>query len=187
MNILNVDNCLIKIDGDKCNYSIVDNNDAIGFIENYSLLYPRNINEKYVGTFYNNELVVLYSLYDNVLIHYGDNYHYNCGDIHQQLFDFILSSYQPNDLTAYDDRRWVIKPNMSVYHKIGMKFVSVCEPTCTYFNSKISRFRHYDIQYVRGNLNQKDEDHLTDEYLISSGYDRIWNCGYFKYKLSRNI
>jgi predicted transcriptional regulator/very-short-patch-repair endonuclease len=105
-----------------------------------------------------------------------------------KILKHFIKEYNPTSIISFADRRWTIDPENNLYTNLGFKLDSITKPTYYYYNSKINRYkRFHKFGFGKNNLKKrypnldytKSEKELTSEL----GYDRIWDCGLFKYKL----
>ena len=103
----------------------------------------------------------------------------------------FINDHNPNTIISFADRRWTVDGENNLYTKLGFSLVSILKPTYYYYNSKVSRYkRFHKFGFGKNNLKKKfphldytkTEKELTEEL----GYDRIWDCGLFKYQLNVN-
>ena len=181
----------VVVDSSECTFNDIPDVDAIGFLEKYIAVKPI-VCDLYFGAYYNNELVALQAYIQNgnnlELKYCVTNYNYRLKNVHKYLFQYLWDNVDTNidSVIAYADRRWVLDYKKSIFAQIGMNYSQACEPRCTYYNSKVSRYNRYEIsefnkQHLCETYNQPTDLSL-DEILINIGYDRIWDCGYFEYK-----
>ena len=100
----------------------------------------------------------------------------------------FVAEYKPKTIISFADRRWTLNVDNNLYTKLGFKLVGVIKPDYKYFNSKIAKnkrlhkfgFGKTSLKKKYPNLDfTKTEKQLTTEL----GFDRIWDCGLFKYEL----
>lgn len=189
--ILGVKSNQICISNDECNYMKVCKDNAESFIKQYTSERSK-ICDFYFGAYKNGELVALQAYIQNgnnlELKYCVTNYNYRLKNVHKDLFQYSLNNIDVDidSVVAYADRRWVLDYKKSIFAQIGMNYSQTCEPRCTYYNSKVSRYNRYEIsefnkQHLCETYNQPTDLSLY-EILINIGYDRIWDCGYFEYK-----
>ncbi len=100
----------------------------------------------------------------------------------------FINEFKPESIISFSDRRWTLDPNNNLYTKLGFKLDKILKPNYTYYNSKVNKYkRFHKFNFGKKNLKIKfpDADHTKSEYEImkSMGYEKIWDCGLFKYKL----
>lgn len=154
------------------------------------------------GAFYNNELVgvICFNKKRNMTKTLNNQYELSrfCvknGYIIYGLFSkFIknfINEYNPYSIITFADRRWSPDINNNVYIKSGFSLVDILKPTYYYYNSKIDKYkRFHKFGYGKNNLRRKypnlDYSKSEKEIMNELGYNRIWDCGLFKYQLICN-
>ena len=101
----------------------------------------------------------------------------------------FIKDYSPKTIISFADRRWTINSENNLYTILGFKLVSLTKPTYYYYNSKIDRYRRFHkFGFGKNNLKKRfpelDYNKTEKELTSELGYDRIWDCGLYKYKLS---
>jgi hypothetical protein len=99
-----------------------------------------------------------------------------------KLFNHFIKNYNVNSIVTYSDMRLF---NGNVYKNIGMSFVNTTPPNYHYFD------RNYCVPLTRIGFQKhklskilKIFDNKLSEWqnMQLNGYDRIWDCGHFKYE-----
>lgn len=97
-----------------------------------------------------------------------------------KMLSYFEKKYNPTKLITYCDRRWSVRP--SVYDKIGFEYEGSSNPG--YWYVKNGR-RYHRYSFRKHVLNEKletfDENKTEYENMLDNGYDRIWDCGQYKY------
>jgi hypothetical protein len=105
-----------------------------------------------------------------------------------KFLKYFINEYKPNSIISFADRRWTIDGNKNLYISLGFELNSILKPSYYYYNSSVSRYkRFHKFSFGKNNLKKrhpdldftKSENELTKEL----GYEKIWDCGLFKYKL----
>ena len=115
------------------------------------------------------------------LVRYATSKHVigGCG----KLLAYFVKNYNPTKIISYADRRYSNINNM--YEKIGFKLESITNPNYWYFKPG------YILKYHRFNFRKSElskklpifDSNLTEwQNMQLNGYDRIWDCGQFKYE-----
>ena len=92
--------------------------------------------------------------------------------------------YNPIKIISYADRRWSPVSGDLIYDRLGFKLLSETKPNYWYsydFHNRESRFKYRKDILVTGGYNPKQTE---IEIMNERGFDRIWDCGSFKYGLS---
>ena len=110
------------------------------------------------------------------------------------LKTFIVD-YKPENVISFADRRWTLDGNNNLYTNLGFKLTKIRKPDYKYYNSKIDKHRRFhkfgfglsslkkkfpNLEFNKSDGKPKTEKELTTEL----GYDKIWDCGLFKYELN---
>ena len=149
-----------------------------------------DISSKRIGLYYNAELVSVMTFTKS---RFDGNYEYEmsryCNKINvnivggaNKMFSYFLRKYNPSSIVSYCDRRYFIG---SVYQKLGMSLKSTTPPSHHYFHKNncipINRlnFQKYKLKTI---LKIYDENMTAWQNMQLNGYDRIWDCGHFKYE-----
>lgn len=95
----------------------------------------------------------------------------------------FITNYNPTKVISYADRRWSPIADNCVYKKVGFKYIGETKPN--YWYSKNSKTREYRYNYRKDILVSKGYDANKTEFEIMNelGYERIWDCGSFKFEL----
>lgn len=113
---------------------------------------------------------------------------YNSPGLCSKFLKHFISEYKPSSIISFADRRWTPDGNNNLYTKTGFKLVKILPPNYSYYNSKKDRYkRKHKFGFGKNNLKikyphldfTKSEKELTEQL----GYERIWDCGLFKYEM----
>ena len=140
-----------------------------------------------IGAFYNDELVALMSFINKntywELSRFCVKNDIVISGIGSRLLKQFINYYNPSSIIGFADRRWSF-PNNTIYEKLGFKFIKKVPPTFYYYkNGKVRLEKSLFTKEILIKKYGADKD--KDEWLIMQemGYDRIWDCGLFKYEL----
>lgn len=106
-----------------------------------------------------------------------------------KLLSFFIKKYNPKSIKTFADRRWTVDKDDNIYTKIGFRFDGATRPNYTYYyrkDNKIERFHKFGFR--KQILAKKHGFPMTmteTEMVKELGYDRIWDCGLFKYVWTR--
>lgn len=100
---------------------------------------------------------------------------------------FIID-YSPKSIISFADRRWTPNYEKNLYTLMGFKLVKILKPTYCYYNSKVNKYkRFHKFNFGKNNLRKKypniDLTKSEKDIMTELGFDRIWDCGMFKYEL----
>lgn len=125
------------------------------------------------------------------LSRYAVNQNYVISGLASKFIKYFINDYNPNKIISFADRRWTPNSDNNLYTQIGFKLTKIIKPRYFYYNSKIDRYKRFHkfgfgkttLKKKYPNLDfSKSENELTKEL----GFDRIWDCGLFKYELIVN-
>lgn len=156
----------------------------------------------YYGGFYNDVLIGVMTFNDQrnmtksikneyELSRYAVNQNYVVIGLASKFIKHFIREYNPNKIISFADRRWTPNDDGNLYTQIGFKLTKIIEPRYFYYNSKLDRYkRFHKFGFGKNTLKKKypnldfskSEKELTEEL----GFERIWDCGLFKYELIVN-
>jgi hypothetical protein len=188
----------IKIGGRNVIIKNINNEDKKIFLNNNHIQGTDKSTICY-GAYYKNELVGVMSFNgkrnmtknkngEYELSRYATKQNYIIRGLASKFIKFFIKEYSPNSIISFADRRWTIDPNNNLYTNLGFKLTTIVKPTYYYYNSKVDRYKRYHkFSFGKNNLKKrypnldlsKTEKELTEEL----GFDKIWDCGLFKYEL----
>ena len=190
----------------KCNIVELTSEEKNNFLDKFHIQ-GRDSSRVHIGAKYNNELVAVMT-FDNKrnmvlvkgdnktlnqyeLTRFATNVNYKLPGIADKILKEFISKYNPSSIISFGDVRWVLDCRNNMYTKLGFKLVKILTPDYKYYNSKINRYKRlHKFGFGKNNLKKrypnidlsKTEKELTEEL----GYERIWDCGLFKYELILN-
>jgi very-short-patch-repair endonuclease len=102
-----------------------------------------------------------------------------------KILSVFKTDRNPTKIVSYADRRWTSETK-NLYLAIRMKLVGKTEPNYWYVK-KLKR--EYRFKYTKKKLIQMGYDSSKTEWEIMQeiGYDRIWDCGNYKFEKTYNI
>lgn len=109
-----------------------------------------------------------------------------------KLLKYFVNKEKPNEIISFADRRWTVDVNNNMYIKLGFKHVKTTKPDYKYFNSSVHRFKRlHKFGFRKNILLRKYPDilnkNMTEKQMTEKlGFDRIWDCGLFKFSLILN-
>ncbi len=156
----------------------------------------------FYGAFYNNMLVgvMTFNSIRNMTKSNKNEYElsrfaikqgYCISGLASKMIKRFIYDYNPSNIISFADRRWTPDGNNNLYITIGFKLTKIIKPRYFYYNSKIDRYKRFhkfgfgktSLKKKYPNLDfSKTEKQLTEEL----GFDKIWDCGLFKYELNLN-
>ena len=193
----------IRIHGRKCDIIELKQNEKNDFIEKYHIQGNTSSTHN-IGATYNNELVAV-MLFNNKrpmnkellhneniyeLVRFATKSNYIINGIASKILNFFILKYYPQKIISFADRRWTLCSNNNLYTKLGFILAKTLPPDYTYFNTKISRCnRLHKFGFGKSSLKKYypeiyDDSKTEWQMMQELGYDRVWDCGKFKYELN---
>ena len=178
---LNTDNIYAR----KCIIKEINTNDAKIFINNNHLQGYNNAKVK-IGLLYNKEIVAVMT-FSKKSISKGSKPTINdwelsrfCESIRviggaSKLLKYFIKTYNPKSIISYADKRWSLG---NLYNKIG--FVQLTDTPPNYWYIKLQKRIH---RFVLRKKKNESKNFTEWEIRQSQGWNRIWDCGNFKYIL----
>ena len=184
---------LDKVYARKCEIKEISVKEKNEFLDMYHLQGTDNISMNKIGLFYNDVLISVMSLTKYKYIKDLDNVYElsrfaTKSDIilvggFSKSLKYFIEKYNPKSIITFADRRWSKKEN--VYTKNGFELTNITQPSYWYFNK--AHNRQHRFNYRKSLLEKKldiyDENLSEWENMQLNGYDRIWDCGNFRYEL----
>lgn len=193
MHLLGVSDS-IKIGGRKCIIKEIQTEIKNEFLDTYHIQ-GRDSSTVKLGAFYDDILigVMTFKIKDSKiyeLTRFATNYSYSISGLGSKMLKFFINNYKPNNIISFADRRWTLNAHDNLYTKLGFKLVKILNPDYKYFHSKDkSQLRYHKFGFRKNILIKKYPNLLNismteTEMVKKLGYDRIWDCGLFKYELA---
>lgn len=144
----------------------------------------------HLGALYNNELVGVMSFLQETRDHWNlvrfatDNNKICCG-VGGKLFSYFVKNKNPKTVKSFADRRWTVDSENNLYISLGFKLDGLTRPDYKYYNLNKDGYKRFHKFLFRKNILNKryglplsmTENEMT-QFL---GYDRIWDCGLYRY------
>jgi len=199
-HLLNV-NDGIGIGGRNVKIQSITSEDKSFFLKNNHIQGSDKSNISY-GAYYNDELVGVMTFNNKrnmtktangefELSRFATKQNYVISGLASKILKRFVKDYSPTSIVSFADRRWTIDGDNNLYTNLGFTLVSITKPTYYYYNSKVSRYkRFHKFGFGKNNLKKRfpELDYTKTEKSLTTelGYDRIWDCGLFKYQLFIN-
>lgn len=178
-----------KIHARKCIIKEVSPKNKSEFVEN-NHIQGNDISSVNIGLFYINELVSVMTFsksrfdkkYEYEMSRYCNKIGYSVVGGASKLFSYFLKTYNPSSVVSYCDRRFF---NGEVYKKIGMNQISITPQSYHYFHKNYCvpinrlKFQKHKLHKI---LKIYDPNLTEWQNMQLNGYDRIWDCGHYKYE-----
>ena len=179
----------------KCSINIINSSDSNQFLDKYHIQ-GSDKSKIRLGAFFDGILVAMMTFGPrrNVLGAKNENtneyemYRFCSGDtnvvgIGGKLFSYFIKTYSPSKIITYANRRW--SGESPFYSKIGMTLVGETPPSYWYFSNGCTTRLYHRYNFRKNILSKKLKNYdpnLTEwENMKLNGYDRIWDCGNYKY------
>jgi len=188
----------IKIGGRNVTIKKINTEDKSFFLKNNHIQGTDKSNISY-GAYYKDVMVGVMTFNDKrnmtknskgefELSRYATKQNYMVMGLASKMLKQFINEYSPKTIISFADRRWTIDGNNNLYTNLGFNLVSITKPTYYYYNSKVSRYkRFHKFGFGKNNLKKRflnlDYTKTEKELTAELGYDRIWDCGLFKYEL----
>ncbi len=181
----------LKIGARKCTVREIQKSLAEKFLEKFHIQ-GFSSSSLYLGAFYKDELVgVMTFKHGNLknycweLTRFATNNKYIYQGLGSKMFSFFVKKESPDMVVSFADRRWTINPNENLYTKMGFTLDSINPPDYKYYNDRVDRFKRvHKMFFSKTKLCKKygfPPSMTETEMAKALGYDRIWDCGLFKY------
>ena len=196
-HLLNINNG-IKIGARNTIIKIVKSKEKSQFL-NENHIQGNDSSKIFYGAYYNNELVGVMTFKDQrnmtktvdgeyELSRYAVKQNFIIMGLASKFIKAFIKDFSPLSIISFADRRWTPIAENNLYTNIGFKLVDVLDPTYFYYSSKIDRYkRFHKFGFGKNSLKLKfpylDFSKSEKQLMAELGYDRIWDCGLFKYQL----
>lgn len=181
-----------KVYAKKCIIKELANEDKINFLET-NHIQGDDISSIRLGLYYNNELV---SIMTFVKARYDKKYQYElsryCNLLNtnviggsSKLFAYFIKNYNVDSVVTYSDKRLFTG---KVYEHLAMRKLEDTPCSYHYFHKNncvpLNRtsFQKHKLSKI---LEKYDADLSEWQNMQVNGYDRIWDCGHFKFEWIR--
>jgi hypothetical protein len=174
-----------KIYARQCKIEIIDSKTSSEFCEKYHIQgYSKSAIK--LGAFYNDKLVSVMT-FSKLSIAKGQKNKDGIWELNRfcssvpvigiasKLISYFKKHYNWKEIISYADRRW---NTGNLYKKLGFKLISITKPNYWY---TMNKKRHHRFKFRRNKL---EGDGTELEIMQKNGYNRIWDCGSFKFKLT---
>lgn len=187
------------IGGRKCNIRNISQIEKNEFLDKYHIQ-GKDKSIISLGAFYGDILVSVMVFDDKrtmtntkesnlfELTRFATNINYKIPGIGDKLLKYFVTHYSPSSIISFGDIRWVMDGGNNFYTKLGFNLVNILKPEYKYYNPKFDRNKRlHKFGFGKNNLKKRFPNldfSKTEKQLMSElGYDRIWDCGLFKYEL----
>lgn len=190
-HILNLPSNDVPVAARKCTVKEITKTEAKDFLTKYHIQGFVS-STLYTGAFYNNELIAVMCFKNgNIkndsweLVRFAGKTGYRLQGVGGKMFSYFISKESPNSVVSFADRRWTLWADNNLYTKLGFKLEKICPPDYKYYNDKVDKYKRiHKMSFSKKELARKygfSMDLTEKEMALQLGYDRIWDCGLFKY------
>ena len=190
MHLLKLDSKYRKIAGRKCTVKVISYQEAAFFLDK-NHIQGSTKSSVYLGAIHYDELVgvMTFKKCDNdnnwMLDRFASLNGYICQGIGGKLFKYFIRNYNYKTIISFADRRWTLSDKNNLYCNLGFKLDKVLAPEYRYYNAKAAKYqRFHKFNFRKQILHKKYGFPLTMTELEMArglGYERIWDCGLFRY------
>ena len=182
-----------KIYARKCELREIESNIKNDFLDNTHILGSDKscVN---IGAYYNEELVsVMTFSKPRIALGYKGGNFYELSrfsttnkviGIASRLLKYFINKYTPDKIVSYASRCWTTNIKDNLYNKLGFDNIKSTIPNYWYFKGNSKKNHRF---MFRKNILEKKlpiyDNGLTEwENMQINGYDRIWDCGNYKFE-----
>jgi len=182
-----------KIYARKCIIKEVDYNTKNNFFINNHIQgdCPSKTN---IGLFFNDELVSCMSFgkerfkkqsESHELLRFCNKLNINVIGGASRLFKHFLKNYSPKNIITFADRRF---SQGNLYNVLGFKFIEYTSPNYIYWkNFQIFNRIYFQKHKLKDKLEIFDKDKSEYENMVINGYNRVWDCGNYKFEYKKDL
>ena len=189
--LIGLNSNLPKVGGRKIHVQEIYSNDAKIFLDKYHIQ-GSSSSSVYLGGFYKDELIAVMSFkFGNIknrdweLTRFATRDDIICQGVGGKLFKHFIRNYNPSRIVSFADRRWTLSKDDNLYTKLGFILESENLPDYKYYNDRVDKYkRFHKMSFNKKKLSKMYGFPLTmteKEMTKELGFDRIWDCGLFKY------
>lgn len=154
----------------------------------------------HLGAFYEEKLVSVITFSKNIkankeigifeIKRFASDINLNVIGIFSKFISYFKKNYDFIKLFTFLDIRWNCDYDNNLYKKNGFILEKTTKPDYTYYNSKISRYkRFHKFGFSKNSLKKRFPDLYSEnktewQIMQEIGYDRIWDCGKYKFYIN---
>jgi len=107
-----------------------------------------------------------------------------------KLLASFIRDVGAKSIMSFADRRWTLSANNNMYTKLGFQFDGSTPPEYHYYNNRLHRTKRWNkFQFGKSSIAKKfphiyNSDKTEWQMMQEAGFDRIWDCGKFRYVLN---
>lgn len=160
------------------------------FLEKYHIQGSDNSGIRY-GAWLDGELVGVMTfkggedgVYD--LNRYATNFNYHVRGLASRMLTYFEKEFLPKKIVTFADIRWTPDGENNLYITLGFNLVEKQGPVYHYYNKDIGTKRFNRVRFQKHKIlknNPQFNASMTEkEMMIELGYDRVWDCGNWKFE-----
>lgn len=195
---------ILKIGGNKsvyarkCEIKEIDSKIKNEFLNNNHIQGENRCNLS-LGAFYNDKLVSVITFSNNIrsntkegvyeITRFASDIELNVVGIFSKFISYFKRNYRFSEVFTFLDLRWNNDKENNLYAKNGFEITKTTGPDYTYYNSKVSRYkRFHKFGFSKASIRKRFPDTYDNfktewEMMQELGYDRIWDCGKYKFSM----
>jgi hypothetical protein len=175
----------------KCEVRELDNYTKNTFLDMYHLQGKDNSKIK-LGLYYNNELVSVMTFgksrynkkYEWEMFRFANKSNYQIIGGASKLINHFIKNSNPQSIITYADARY---SNGNLYKKLGFELDGISEPNYFYIDGEGLASRvQFQKHKLKDKLNYFNSDLTEWDNMQFNGYDRIWDCGNYRFVWKRD-
>lgn len=179
-----------KVFGRKCEVSEIPAAEAMRFLDEFHIQGSTTATS-YYGAYFERKLIAVMSFLKEKdkewnLVRFASDYHYRCVGVAGKLLDYFIRKNNPDRIKTFADRRWTPITENNLYTKLRFGLDGIVKPDYCYYNPYIDRYQRFHKFGFRKEVLMRKHPEFSEamtetEMARALGYDRIWNCGLFRY------
>lgn len=202
LNIFNKTNN--KIHGRKCNLSILNDLEVKSNFLNENHIQGNTVSNITIIAKHKNEVVAMMCFNNKRNMNKEKSHNENIYEltrfttknniivngIASKLLRFFIKEFQPEKIISFADIRWTPNSKNNLYTNLGFNLTKILKPEYWYYNRKYDKYkRFHKFGFGKSNIKKKfpnffDNKKTEWEMMKELGFDRIWDCGKYKYEMN---
>ena len=200
LHIFDIKNNKTIIHARKCEILELNSVEKSSFLKEHHIL-GNDRSNIYIGAVHNGELVAVICFDKNrnlqkktkegeyELSRLCVKNNYIVSGIASKMLKFFIENYKPKNIISFLDIRWNSDKHNNIYTKLNFKLTKTLKPDFYYMNFKTNRNqRLHKFNFIKPSLKNKfpelyDDNKTEWQIMQEAGYDRIWDCGKYKFEL----
>lgn len=175
-----------KIHARKCKIKVVSNDDKTLFL-NDNHIQGNCVSSINIGLYYNDELVSIMTFGKNrfkkdnstELLRFCNKINANVIGGASKLFHHYTTNHNPDIIVTFADRRYSLG---KLYPILGFSFGAFTSPSYFYWkNTQIFNRMSFQKHMLFSKLEKFDKELSEYDNMLKNGYNRVWDCGNYKF------